>query len=38
MITLTSCHPKYSARQRIIVFGTLTEKLPKAAGTPSALT
>ena len=37
MITLTSCHPKYSARQRIIVYGRLTEKLPKAAGSPVAL-
>ena len=37
LITLTSCHPKYSARQRIIVFGELGETLKKSAGTPSAL-
>lgn len=36
-ITLTSCHPKYSARQRIIVFGQLAETQPKSAGTPPAL-
>lgn len=37
MITLTSCHPKYSARQRIIVYGALSETLPKSKGTPKAL-
>lgn len=31
-ITLTSCHPKYSARQRIIVFGQLADTIPKVAG------
>lgn len=36
-ITLTSCHPKYSARQRIIVYGELESKTPKAAGPPPAL-
>jgi sortase A len=36
-ITLTSCHPKYSARQRYIVFGQLADTLPKAAGIPPAL-
>lgn len=38
LITLTSCHPKYSARQRIIVYGELGEKLTKAEGVmPDAL-
>jgi sortase A len=37
MITLTSCNPKYSARQRIIVFGKLSDKEPKSAGVPPAL-
>jgi sortase A len=37
LITLTSCHPKYSARQRIVVYGALAETLKKADGTPSAL-
>jgi sortase A len=32
MLTLTSCNPKYSARQRIIVFAELAEKTPKAGG------
>ena len=36
-ITLTSCHPKYSARQRIVVYGQLAETTPKTAGPPSAL-
>ncbi|MEO5876270.1 MAG: class E sortase [Streptosporangiaceae bacterium] len=29
MITLTTCHPKYSARQRLIVFGVLDHELPR---------
>ena len=38
LITLTSCHPKYSARQRIIVYGALGETLKKADGViPQAL-
>ncbi len=37
LITITSCHPKYSARQRIIVYGELGETLKKSDGTPSAL-
>jgi sortase A len=36
-ITLTSCNPKYSARQRIIVFGRLADTQPKSAGLPPAL-
>jgi sortase A len=28
-ITLTTCHPRYSARQRLIVFGDLTSTVPK---------
>jgi sortase A len=32
MITLTSCHPKFSARQRFIVFGELEVALDKASG------
>lgn len=38
LITLTSCHPKYSARQRFIVYGELGEKLAKSPGVvPPAL-
>ena len=28
-VTLTTCHPRYSARQRLIVFGDLTATVPK---------
>ncbi|HEX8001495.1 MAG TPA: class E sortase [Mycobacteriales bacterium] len=38
LITLTSCHPKYSARQRFIVYGELGETVKKAEGVvPPAL-
>lgn len=36
LITLTTCHPKYSAAERMIIFGELAEALPRvpaAAGT-----
>lgn len=36
-ITLTSCHPMFSARERYIVHGTLTSWMPVSQGTPSAL-
>lgn len=29
LITLTTCHPKYSAAQRLIVFGELDRQLPR---------
>lgn len=32
MITLTTCHPKFSDRQRMIVHGVLTASYPKADG------
>jgi sortase A len=38
VLTLTTCHPKYSARQRLIVFSTLEQELAKADGEPAALT
>ena len=34
MITLTTCHPKFSARQRLIIHGILVAQYPKTAGTP----
>ncbi|MFC7342519.1 class E sortase [Saccharopolyspora griseoalba] len=34
LITLTTCHPEYSARQRLIVHGVLTTEYPKIAGRP----
>jgi sortase A len=30
-ITLTTCHPRYSARQRLIVFGDLASTTPRGA-------
>ncbi|WP_309237579.1 class E sortase [Actinomadura sp. BRA 177] len=38
LITLTTCHPKYSAAERMIIFGELAEALPRvrpAAGKPA---
>lgn len=32
LITLTTCHPEFSARQRMIVHGVLTTEYPKIAG------
>ena len=36
-ITLTTCHPMFSARERFIVHGTLTSWMPVSQGTPAAL-
>jgi sortase A len=32
MITLTTCHPEYSARQRLIVFGVLSGRQDRRSG------
>ena len=38
LLTLTTCHPRFSARQRLIVSAVLSETLSKTRGaTPSAL-
>jgi sortase A len=38
LITLTTCNPKYSARERLIVFGKLAETIKKIPGvTPDVL-
>ena len=37
LLTLTTCHPKYSARQRLIVSAELEAAQPKTAGDPPAL-
>lgn len=37
LLTLTTCHPKYSARSRLIVRAELTATGDKAAGPPAAL-
>jgi sortase A len=37
IITLTSCHPRYSARQRYIVHGQFESFRPASAGPPAVL-
>jgi sortase A len=37
LITLTTCHPKYSARQRLIIFGRLVDERPRVT-VPTAAT
>lgn len=37
VLTLTTCHPRFSARERMIVSGDLESSLPKADGNPPAL-
>ena len=36
LLTLTTCNPKYSARERLILFAALTTTTPKAAGLDTA--
>jgi sortase A len=38
MMTLTTCHPMYSARERFVVHAALDYWLPVAEGTPAELT
>jgi sortase A len=38
LLTLTTCNPKYSAKQRLIVHALLDSSSPKSAGDPPALT
>ncbi len=38
LLTLTTCNPKYSARQRLIIRGQLETTLAKSDGDPPALT
>ncbi len=35
-MTLTACHPKYSASQRYIVFARLVRTIPRAEGLPTS--
>jgi len=37
LLTLTTCHPRYSARQRLIVYAELRASSPVTAGPPAAL-
>ena len=39
LLTLTTCHPKFSARQRLVIHAQLEgSPLPTSKGTPPALT
>ena len=35
-MTMTSCHPKFSARERYVVFAKLVRSFPRAGGLPSS--
>jgi sortase A len=37
MLTFTTCHPRYSARKRLVVFGLLRDSLPRTGGEPAPL-
>jgi sortase A len=37
LLTFTTCNPKYSASQRLIVFGQLASSQPLSRGLPPAL-
>ncbi len=37
LLTMTTCHPKYSAQQRLIVSAELERSDPKSGGSPPAL-
>lgn len=37
LLTLTTCNPRYSDRERLVVFGALAQVAPKSAGLPPAL-
>jgi sortase A len=37
VLTFTSCNPRYSAAQRIVIHALLTDSMPKSAGLPAAL-
>jgi sortase A len=36
-LTFTTCNPRYSATQRLVVHGLLTHQQPRSAGIPNAL-
>jgi sortase A len=35
-MTMTACHPKYSARERYVVFAKLVKRIPRAEGLPAS--
>jgi len=38
VLTMTSCHPRYSATQRFVVHASLVESVPRAAWDPASTT
>jgi sortase A len=36
-MTLTACHPKYSANERYVVFAKLVTRIPRADGLPASV-
>jgi len=36
-MTMTACHPKYSARERWVVFAELVRSIPRSEGLPASL-
>jgi sortase A len=36
-MTLTACHPEYSARERYVVFAKLLRTIPRASGLPASV-
>jgi sortase A len=37
LLTLTTCHPRFSARERLVVHAVLARAQPKADGRPAEL-
>jgi len=37
MMTMTACHPRYSAAQRYVVFASLLRTIPRTQGIPASL-
>jgi len=35
-MTMTACHPKFSARERYVVFARLVKSIPRASGLPAS--
>jgi sortase A len=36
-MTLTACHPEYSARERYVIFAKLLRTIPRASGPASVM-
>jgi len=35
-LTMTACHPRYSANERYVVFAKLVKTIPRASGLPAS--